>query len=115
MALGWARLFLTAGRVPVKMAGRKEPLLLQPANLRAMEAGRLGLLLRERQAVAMSEREMDAYEETFHRHSFTPRQFKRLLEAGEWRDVAPATASPSTLGGGGRPARLAREQRPTGR
>eukprot|EP00965_Chrysotila_dentata_P090686 2993663-Pleurochrysis_carterae.AAC.1 len=32
---------------------------------------------------------MAAYEETFHQHGFTPRQFKRLVEAGKWEHHAP--------------------------
>lgn len=49
----------------------------------------IGLILRDRQAVSMSEAELDAYEETYHKHGFTPRQFKRLVEVGEWQHVPP--------------------------
>jgi len=29
------------------------------------------------------------YEETYHKHGFTPRQFKRLIEVGKWQRMPP--------------------------
>lgn len=51
----------------------------------------IGLLLRERSAVFLSSDELDAYEEGFQRHGFTPRQFKKLLDASRWERHPPKT------------------------
>lgn len=48
----------------------------------------IALILRERQEVTMNEEQLDAYEECFQRHGFTPRHFKKLMEIGQWHNVA---------------------------